>query len=96
MAKVCLVPRFRIRHGFFDAFLERVRQQRDDCLEKEPGCLHFDVLVTSDCPDEILLYEIYENLDAISDHRNYPHYKAFKKDTETMVESVDLSVWTIK
>lgn len=95
MAKMCLVPRFRIRDGHFEAFVKRVSQQRDDCLAKEPGCLHFDVLVAGNRPNEVLLYEIYENADAITAHREYPHYKSFKADTEEMVESVDLQTWTI-
>jgi (4S)-4-hydroxy-5-phosphonooxypentane-2,3-dione isomerase len=95
MARMCLVPRFRIKEGHFQAFLKRVARQRDDCLAKEPGCHHFDVLVASDRPNEVLLYEIYENADAITAHRQYPHYQSFKADTEKMVESVDLQTWTI-
>lgn len=95
MARTCLVPRFRIREGQLDAFLKRVSLQRDDCLQHEPGCRHFDVLVAPDQPNEVLLYEIYDDPEAISAHREYPHYKSFKADTEAMVESVDLQTWTI-
>ena len=96
MARMCLVPRFKIRDGHFDAFLKRVARQRDDCLEKEPGCQHVDVLVTDERPNEVLLYEIYESADAIAAHREYPHYKSFKADTAEMVKSVDLQTWAIR
>ncbi|HEY9550179.1 MAG TPA: antibiotic biosynthesis monooxygenase family protein [Kiloniellaceae bacterium] len=89
------MPRFRIREGHFEAFLRRVCQQRDDCLEKEAGCHHFDVLVARDRPDEVLLYEIYQDAEAITTHRTYPHYLSFKADTQDMVESVDLQTWAL-
>jgi quinol monooxygenase YgiN len=95
MSRPTLVPRFTIREGQFDAFLKRVKQQRDDCLEHEPGCLHFDVLVAEDRPNQVLLYEIYRDADAIAEHRTYPHYKSFKEDTADMVEALDLQVWNV-
>src|SRR3546814_18827217 len=96
MARMCVVPRFRIREGYFEAVRRRVCQQRDDCLKIEPDCHHFDVLVTPDRRNEVLLYEIYEDAEAIATHRTYPHYLSFKADTQDMVESVELQTWTLK
>src|SRR3546814_19739357 len=91
MARMCLVPRFRIREGHFEAFLRRVCQQRDDCLEKEPGCHHFDVLVARDRPDEVLLYEIYQYAEAIKTHRPYPHHLSRSEKSRVGQEWVSTS-----
>lgn len=95
MPEVTLVPLFTIREEFFDAFLARVRQQRDDCLKHEPGCRHFDVLVSDKRPNQVLLYEIYDDQDAVAKHRTYDHYKSFKAKTDPMVVSVDVGLWDI-
>lgn len=86
MTKVAIIPIFKIKEGQEQAFLERVRQQRDDAMEKEPGCLHFDILYTDD-PRELVLYEIYADAAALEMHRTYPHYHDFRATVEPMLES---------
>ena len=71
-----------------------MRQQQADCLEKEPGCLHFDILHTEN-PRQVVLYEIYTDAAALETHRTYPHYADFKAVTEPMVESLVIHRYTL-
>lgn len=96
MARVALVPVFTIVEGGMEQFLARVRQQRDDCLREEPGCLHFDVLRLPGDDRRVMLYEIYESKDAIAAHRTTPHYADFKAATGDLVADLDLSTWVLE
>lgn len=95
MTKIAILPIFHIKEGHVDAFLTRIRQQRDDALsDKEPGCLHFDILLGDD-PNVITLYEIYADMAAREKHRTYPHYADFKATTEPMVEKIELTTFQL-
>ena len=46
-------------------------------VERDPGCVRFDVLQQQDDPTQWLLYEVYDKEQAWVDHRNAPHFLAF-------------------
>jgi len=94
MSKVAIFPVFTIKEGQFDAFLKRVRQQQADCLQKEPGCLHFDILHTGTA-NEVALYEVYTDAEALTTHRTYPHYADFRATTEPLVENLSIHNYTL-
>ncbi len=93
--KIVLAPVFTIKEGKMDAFLKRMMQQAKDSLESEPGCRQFDVLKSDKKPNQILLYEIYDNAEAIVQHRAMPHYKSFRAEIADLVESIDVVEWKI-
>jgi quinol monooxygenase YgiN len=39
----------------------------------EPGCLHFDLLRSTSCPEEIVFYEAYRTKDDFDAHLVTPH-----------------------
>ena len=41
---------------------------------KEPGCLRFDVLRSTEAPNQFYFYELYKNPAAIDYHKQQPHY----------------------
>ncbi|XWN33914.1 MAG: antibiotic biosynthesis monooxygenase [Devosia sp.] len=94
MTKVAIFPVFTIREGHLEDFLSRVREQRDDCLSKEPGCLHFDIL-QSENANEVALYEIYTDAEALVTHRTYDHYARFKAATDPWVESLQIGRYAL-
>ena len=94
MTKVAILPVFTLKAGQREAFLARVRQQRDDCLAKEPGCLHFDIL-HEEGQDTVSLYEIYTDAEALATHRTFPHYADFKAATDPMVEALTIHRCTL-
>lgn len=96
MPKIAILPIFHVKEGHADAFLARIRQQRADALsDKEPGCLHFDILRGED-PNVFTLYEIYADMAAREKHRTYPHYADFKAVTEPMVEKIEITTFEME
>ena len=91
MPKVAIVPVFTIKDGHVEAFHARILQQREDARTREPGCLHFDVTINAEKPNEFVLYEIYADEEALATHRTYPHYADFKETTAPMVESFSIT-----
>jgi autoinducer 2-degrading protein len=94
MSKVAIIPVFKVHTDQYEAFLKRVRQQRDDCLQHEPGCLHFDVLTHGD-GETVTLYEVYSDAAALEKHRTYPHFHSFKADTGPMVRNVEVQTLSV-
>jgi len=59
-------------------FTEIIRQNARLSLEREPGCLGFDVTVSTEVSGRFYLYEKYTDESAfLDDHRNAPHYEDF-------------------
>ena len=95
MPKAVIIPVFTIKEGLLDAFVKRVRQQQSDCLDKEPGCLRFDVLRDPVHPRRVVLYEVYADAEALEAHRTYSHYAGFKLATKDMVERLKIQRYTL-
>lgn len=49
-----------------------------NCMEKEPGCLRYDVSLDPLEPTSCLLYQIYADEDAYKAHKELPHYAEFR------------------
>jgi (4S)-4-hydroxy-5-phosphonooxypentane-2,3-dione isomerase len=48
-------------------------------VQRDPGCVRFDVLQQEDDPTRWFLYEVYEREQAWVDHRAAAHFLAFKE-----------------
>lgn len=94
MSKVAIIPVFTLHPEHYEAFLKRVRQQRDDSLTNEPGCLYFDIL-THDNRETVTLYEVYRDAAALEKHRTYDHFHSFKADTGPLVKNVDIQTLSV-
>ena len=68
---------FRIKSGSEQLFLERVSSQARASLEREAGCLQFDVCVGGNDPTDVFLYELYEDSAAFDLHLQTPHFLSF-------------------
>lgn len=72
--------KFTVLPGRMDEFLEGIRLNAASSLRDEPGCLRFDVHRSLDRDDEVLLYEIYRDPEALeTGHRGSPHYAEWRK-----------------
>ena len=60
-----------------DTFLIEVCANARESL-KEPGVRRFEVLQHSDYPDKFMLYEVYENSEALEAHRKTPQFKRWQ------------------
>ena len=86
MGKISLVVELKMKDGQRDAFVDRVRQHGEICLDQEPGCLQFDVLVPTDGSNRVFLYEVYTDQAAIEAHMATPHMAEYRRDTDPMIE----------
>ncbi len=85
MGKISLVVELKLKPGRRDAFADRARQHGETCLDTEPGCLQFDVLVPIDASDRVFLYEVYADQVALDTHGETPHMAAYRNDTNDLI-----------
>ena len=85
MMTVSLFVQIRIKAGTRDKFLARVRQHRETVLANESWCQRFDVMVPEGSEDQVCLYEVYDDSDALKAHGQTPHMEAYRADTADMV-----------
>mmetsp|Transcript_99316 Transcript_99316/g.284125 ORF Transcript_99316/g.284125 Transcript_99316/m.284125 type:complete len:142 (+) Transcript_99316:121-546(+) len=78
---VTLVVTVEIEEARIPAFLEAMEIDAVGS-RNEPGCMRFDVLKVQGTKNKFMFYEMYVDADAITYHKEQPHYKAwgdFKK-----------------
>ncbi len=68
-----------VKPEFVDAF-EKITIYNHDNTRKEPGNIRFDVLRTNSDNTQFVLYEVFEDEDAVRAHKETEHY--FKWRTE--------------
>jgi quinol monooxygenase YgiN len=85
MSKLALVVELEMVPGRLDAFLDRVRRHAKTCLDSEPGCLQFDILVPDEGGDRVFLYEVYADRAAVDVHVATPHMARYREDTDPMI-----------
>ena len=59
------------------AFMTQMRIQARNSLERETGCLRFDICVADEDGRAILLYEVYEDQAAFASHLESMHFREF-------------------
>lgn len=75
-----------------DAFMRAMLDNAATSKRLEPGCRQFDVCTDTDRPDEVFLYELYDDGAAFDRHLASDHFVAFAAHVENMV--VDKTVRT--
>jgi len=56
---------------------------------KEPGCRTFNIHVSAKDPNQVFLYEVYDNAAALDAHRQTAHFKKYAAITKDMVARRD-------
>ena len=67
-----------------DKFLEALSENGASTI-KEPGCRQYDILQLISEPNQIHIYEVYENEAAVQAHRASDHFKKYRATTKDMV-----------
>jgi quinol monooxygenase YgiN len=62
-----------------DRFLGAIGEQAAASLEREPGCLRFDVCEVVDDPSRFVLYEIYADAAAYEAHGQTEHFARWSR-----------------
>lgn len=92
---LAVLVRFTMKEGFEERFLERVRRQAQDSLEREPACRRFDVCVDAQDGRHVLLYEIYDTSAAFAEHLETAHFLAFEAESREWIDDKVVERWTL-
>lgn len=76
---------FRLNPGVAPSFLPLMRENARESRGHEPGCRQFDVCTDPARPDQVFLYEIYEDADAFQAHLKTTHYREFDAATSELI-----------
>ncbi len=69
-----IIAPLQIKEGFRERFVEEIISDAEGSVNKEPGCLRFDVVQDPKDPNRIWLYEVYKDEDAFQEHTKTPHF----------------------
>lgn len=83
MYAVCVL--FQTKPEAREAFMVLMRQQARNSLEREPGCKRFDICTDPSRPDDVFLYEIYDDAAAFDLHSKSDHFLQFDATVADMV-----------
>ena len=72
-----MLVKLQIKSELVEQFREAILTNADLSVQRDPGCVRFDVLQHQDDPTQWYLYEVYDKEQAWVDHRNAPHFLAF-------------------
>lgn len=81
---ISLFVKITLKPGTRDKFVKIATAHRGRVLDREPGCHHFDVLTQDDEPDQVCLYEIYEDQAAFELHGKTEYMAAYREETADM------------
>jgi quinol monooxygenase YgiN len=72
-----------VKHGQEATFLRAAAANRAGSI-KEPGNLRFEMYQSTESPQDFLFAEKYKSLEAVTSHRQTPHFLEFLKILETV------------
>lgn len=85
MSKIALVVEMDVKPEHRERFIEIMRGHAENCLRIEEGCLYFDVAVSRDDPNRIVLYEVYRDQAALDSHAASAHLAQTRENYGTML-----------
>ncbi len=62
-----------------DRFIEAISEQAAASLEREPGCLRFDVCAVADDENRFILYEVYADAASYEAHGQTEHFARWSR-----------------
>ena len=85
---------FLVKQAFLQQFLSAMHEQANNSLKLENQCHHFDVVVSTDNPCRIFLYEIYADKVAFDQHLASDHFIEFNASVSGWVANKTVNSWT--
>jgi quinol monooxygenase YgiN len=92
MYAVCVT--FQIKAGKSEEFMSLMQKQANNSLTLEEACHRFDVCTDLTKPDEVFLYEIYEDAEAFQVHLASDHFKAFDVAIQPLLASKTVNTYS--
>lgn len=72
-----MLVKLQVKPEMIDEFTAAILTNAELSVQRDPGCVRFDVSQQQDDPTQWYLYEVYENEQAWVNHRAAPHFLAF-------------------
>ena len=72
-----VLVKVQVKPELIDEFKTAILKNAALSVERDPGCMRFDVLQQQDDPTRWFFYEVYDKEQAWLDHRKAPHFVAF-------------------
>ncbi|MCH2075518.1 MAG: antibiotic biosynthesis monooxygenase [Rhodobacteraceae bacterium] len=88
-----VVVTFQVKAGHMAEFARLMETNAATSLAQEPGCQRFDVCSDPSRPDEIFLYELYDDRAAFDGHLQSPHFKTFDAAVADMLAAKDVHTY---
>lgn len=86
---------FVLKPDLVPAFTAQVCHNAEMSLKVEPGCHRFDVCTDAARPNEVMLYELYDDAAAFEVHLASTHYKVFNAAVADMVRSKVVQTYAV-
>jgi (4S)-4-hydroxy-5-phosphonooxypentane-2,3-dione isomerase len=86
---------FRIKPEHREDFRTAVLMQATNSLTNEPRCRQFDVCFDGERPDEVFLFEVYDDEEAFAAHRQQPYFAKFGATVADWVAAKELHTWSV-
>lgn len=93
MSLFAVVVFFELELDARTSFIELVTANAKTSVEVEPACHRFDVLVSEDRPNSVMLYELYADKAAFELHLASSHFKAFDALSKSMVATKAVTIY---
>jgi len=87
MSKVALNVAIEVKSEHRERVLAALLAHRERCLAGEPGTLQFEVLVASDDPSRLFLFELYRDASALSAHASGASIAAYREDVKDKIQN---------
>lgn len=88
-----VVVTFQTKPGQIAGFLPEMMQNAATSLASEPGCHRFDVCTDTSRPEEVFLYELYDDRAAFEVHLKSEHFVAFDARVADMIATKEVRTY---
>jgi quinol monooxygenase YgiN len=85
-----------VKHEMLAEFERAILENAARSVEREPGCLRFEVSRHEDDATQYLFYEVYTDAAAFEQHRASPHFAAYQAVAERAVRAKTLTRYMSK
>lgn len=81
-----VIVTIEVRPGALKTFMPLMCANAATSLKQEAGCRQFDIATDPDRPDEVFLFELYEDRAAFDLHLSSNHFRDFDAATANLTE----------
>lgn len=77
---IVLTAHYTVKDGQKELVLERLQEMANLVRHHEPGCKLYQLSVHNENPNDLLLYELYDDQAAVDAHRETPYFQQLLLD----------------